>query len=361
MQFLVPWAVYVEPVRGRRVVDWFVESRGWSLSLGEIEWLEAQRRSWLSVWEVLDVDRGRGFHLRDLLSLEERFIHEVKGSQNAHPRLGMLCRVVDAGQISVIAGVHPQPLPPRETADVVGRFRHTIKKKGVVPIDLLRQSDIASLLAHSWDAVVQKIQGRSMPELRNTDDDELLLSTERYDFDPARKADVEAALTRIANIERDEEPGRFRLMRPGKRRRDPATVLGAIVVTEGELRIEANSVRRADSLCVLIENAFGELLTTGLRSYTDPRAMIGQGEVTARAPTTEAESEVIRRVKRAHYEQWQKDRIPALDGKTPRQAARSKQGREQLETLLKEMEYHESRLPEAERFDVSILRAQLGL
>ncbi|HEV8659599.1 MAG TPA: hypothetical protein VGS96_13375 [Thermoanaerobaculia bacterium] len=61
-----------------------------------------------------------------------------------------------------------------------------------------------------------------MPELRNTDDDELLLATERYGFDPARQAEIEAALTKMANIERDEEASTFTLIRPGKRRKDPA-------------------------------------------------------------------------------------------------------------------------------------------
>jgi len=56
-----------------------------------------------------------------------------------------------------------------------------------------------------------------------------------------------------------------------------------------------------------------------------------------------------------------KDRIPALNLKTPRQAAQSKRGRELLDVLLKELEYRESQLPERERFDVSELRALLGI
>jgi len=55
------------------------------------------------------------------------------------------------------------------------------------------------------------------------------------------------------------------------------------------------------------------------------------------------------------------DPIPALGGKTPIQAARSKNARKQLDALLKDIEYHESQLPERERFDVAILRQKLGL
>lgn len=53
--------------------------------------------------------------------------------------------------------------------------------------------------------------------------------------------------------------------------------------------------------------------------------------------------------------------IPALGGKTPRKAARSEKGRRELDLLLRDIENHESRLPEGMRFDMSRLRKALGL
>jgi hypothetical protein len=40
---------------------------------------------------------------------------------------------------------------------------------------------------------------------------------------------------------------------------------------------------------------------------------------------------------------------------------RSLRGRARVDTLLKDMENHEARLPAAERFDFAVLRAELGL
>jgi hypothetical protein len=70
---------------------------------------------------------------------------------------------------------------------------------------------------------------------------------------------------------------------------------------------------------------------------------------------------VVRELKERHYTQWLNDAIPALGGKTPREAARTKSGRERLKTLLDDIELSESRQPEDARFEVRKLRGWLGL
>lgn len=66
-------------------------------------------------------------------------------------------------------------------------------------------------------------------------------------------------------------------------------------------------------------------------------------------------------MKTKHYADWVDHPLPALDGRTPRTAARSKAGRRQLEVLLKDMEEHEARGPKGQRYDFSGIRAELGL
>ncbi len=69
----------------------------------------------------------------------------------------------------------------------------------------------------------------------------------------------------------------------------------------------------------------------------------------------------MREVKEQHYAQWLNDSIPALGGKTPREAARTKSGRERLTMIVNEIELTESKEPEAARFPVRKLRLVLGL
>lgn len=58
---------------------------------------------------------------------------------------------------------------------------------------------------------------------------------------------------------------------------------------------------------------------------------------------------------------WLDQKLPALGGLTPQEAAQSPRSRALLETLLRELENHESRLPEKERFDIGPLRAAHGM
>ena len=58
---------------------------------------------------------------------------------------------------------------------------------------------------------------------------------------------------------------------------------------------------------------------------------------------------------------WLDDAVPALDGLTPREAARLPRARPKLEILLKELEQSEERLPEQPRIDRRWLRGALDL
>ncbi|MGH9823465.1 MAG: hypothetical protein ACREDR_09465 [Blastocatellia bacterium] len=64
----------------------------------------------------------------------------------------------------------------------------------------------------------------------------------------------------------------------------------------------------------------------------------------------------------AHWEAWYNDRIPALNNKTPLQAAKTKSGRERLEALLLEVERMNKRSPDPNlRVDLAAMRKRLGL
>ncbi len=75
----------------------------------------------------------------------------------------------------------------------------------------------------------------------------------------------------------------------------------------------------------------------------------------------EVQQRLVRDLKERHYADWPDQPLPALGGKTPRDAARTRRGRAQVDLLLRQFEHSEGRLPPGERFDISDLRAQLRL
>jgi hypothetical protein len=64
-----------------------------------------------------------------------------------------------------------------------------------------------------------------------------------------------------------------------------------------------------------------------------------------------------------HWKNWFDQPIPALKGKTPRQAAKTKEGRERLEALLVEYETRDRRSAKENLIgpDVAALRRELGM
>lgn len=69
---------------------------------------------------------------------------------------------------------------------------------------------------------------------------------------------------------------------------------------------------------------------------------------------------VVRQFREQHMREWIESAVPALDGLTPREAARLPRARPKLETLLKEFEQSEARQPEEQRLDLRWVRDALG-
>jgi hypothetical protein len=145
------------------------------------------------------------------------------------------------------------------------------------------------------------------------------------------------------------------------------TLLGRAWVGDGKLRVETNSVGRADQIREQIETACGSRVRHRTREHSDPMALMDRLEVEPSVgeapplPSSEDGNALILDFKRQHYGDWPDQPLPAFGGKTPRTAARTKDGRRQVDLLLKEMESHEAGLPEGQRFDFSDLRRELGL
>ncbi len=367
LTLFVPWAVYGFRVDGRPLVAWYLEERGRRLSARERDWLGAQQRAWLSVWEVLAVDPGAAVTVRDLLSGEERRVREVSGSRGLAPRDALLARVVDHAGESLFCGVHPRPLPPA-AAGVVLRVRAALRAKGGVPVERLRDDGVGRRLIACWEEAVADLdRARAVPpDLRNTDGDPLLLTVDHFAFAPADRPAVEARLGAMEGVEPPEadEPERaFTFLRAGTHAHE-RTVVGRVVVTDRALRVETNSIRRADTLRRRIEDACGERVRHRAREHADPTSpqvrAAHRGVPTLPLESPEAAA-ALRAVKERHYADWLDHPLPALGGRTPREAARTKAGRAQVDVPLKEIENHEARLPDGARFHVGGLRAELGL
>ncbi len=364
----VPWAVYGVRVEGHPVVHWFLRQPPRRLLPEERTWLTAQLRAWLSVWEVVEVDPGAGMTLVDLLSGETRRVREASASRDAVVRDVLLGRVVDHGGVALICGLHPHPLPPIEAAALVRRARTRLRCRTQVPAERLREEETGRYLIGAWERAQRALQRRRAvpPHLTNTDGDEILLTTDRFVFDPAGRDELVARLTAMAGDSASEDDARgathLCFLRAGNAMHAAweNTVVANACIESDELRLETNSVRRADDLRRDVESACRDLVRFRNRTHTDPRDH-PPGEPEASPPTPPEARELLRAFKERHYADWIDQSLPALRGRTPRAAAHTATGRAELEALLKHMEHGENQLPPAERYDFATIRRTLGL
>jgi hypothetical protein len=130
------------------------------------------------------------------------------------------------------------------------------------------------------------------------------------------------------------------------------TVIGRIVVSETRLTVETNSTRRADSLQSAVETHLQGVVRFRLRKEENTAQLMATArESVATGPQRPdemlpSEAAALRQFRERHMRDWLEEAIPALDGLTPRQAAQLPRARRKLETLLKEFEQTEARLPE---------------
>ena len=145
------------------------------------------------------------------------------------------------------------------------------------------------------------------PELRNTDGDLLLLTTDHFRIEPTATPAVEARLATMEEARRlasDEDGKRvYAFVRPddGQPESRPDTVFGFARVSETSLRLETNSRARADALRARVERACGKQIQYRAREHADPTSDAVVLRPPGPAPATSVPEEALLEFKRRHY------------------------------------------------------------
>lgn len=141
-------------------------------------------------------------------------------------------------------------------------------------------------------------------------------------------------------------------------------VLAHVTLTPETLAVEAPSHRRLADCRERLEGVLGDRIR-----LVETRALSPEEALRERPPTEPAEfilppPEVLEQFEEHALKQWVDDSIPALGGRTPREAAKTPEGREELLALIDymtEMTEARSHLPGAFSPDYRKVKKMLGL
>lgn len=260
-----------------------------------------------SVFEILDVGSA-SLELRDVARGEQ--ITVVNTHPSRHTRPGMM-----------LVG---RPLPVGATYRAFGGFMnvpHGYLDPVLAAIDRGDSSDIADVLAAML----------APPRLTNTDGHELVTHTTTWRV-PTPSA-VGGALV-AAGFRADSE-GDWTLVRNSTNQND--TVIATVKLDGDELTVDVNSAARAAELHEMVAAALpdAEVVDLDIRPLSDFAANPPQGAMESTVDMDDPEIRALLAEHVAGFEQrWLDESIPALGGRTPRQAAQDPVGRENLTRLL---------------------------
>ena len=375
----------------------FLKKRSFRLPPLAKNYLEAMRDSVPGVYETVAVQPGHGVTIRDLLIDGDPVdVIEISGSRQIVQWDKLAARVVEHGGKHVFTGA----LFPLTTEhgdalmDELKAMLHGLAGKTGMTAQAFRDEAAKVMRAAAPQigglhiARILQSRHRTLPKLTNRDGDSIEFAEVRYPLMSGGRKDVIARL--------DAEPC---LRRTGAR---PTTwdwvgqvsehssgvksagkglaldsypdgdaglvALANVTLSEKQLELSGNSRRRIERARAFIEPLIAGLIgepEVAIRSVEDVMAekRDAPGSPRRRSVPKRVEREVTQRFLDTYYRNWLDDKIPALDGKSPREAARDFAGREQLVALLKELENREARRAIDTRagYDARWLWRELGI
>jgi hypothetical protein len=214
------------------------------------------------------------------------------------------------------------------------------------------------------------------PEVRNTEGDELVFTSLRWDVSDGAR--VRAALSHLEGLDLQETPeglsGTF-LRKRGPRDRHmigESISVGTLSLKGLSLTVETNSTERADKLRRKVEKALGkavsfrtvtsEPLEEALRRPVDPIAAEKSRREQERLTELPEVQEALARMGRDHSLAWCDTVIPALGNRRPRILVKTESGRRKVEALLQDFAVRQSSRPgNPMAMDLGLIRRELGL
>jgi SEC-C motif len=373
-----------ERVLGRTYLD----KKGKNLDPLLVRYMEQCCLNPFSYYDVLAVRPGDGFMLRDIFTDEETYITEHTGSDQAQEGDIMFAKIVRIDQITLLEATSPFRFPPIEKSAVLDLRKKIKSRKLPMTPELLRDYDLEML--EIYHDICDRLLNPAMPTMQNTDGDPILFHKLVYELDCTPREAFVALRQLYLSEDREnmfsggevDKHGELRKIdftwhRPGvkKSKNADSTVLAHITIDGKTLTAQVNSANRAEKFKLVIN----KLLPVKARYKTalieSPQAMLSMPETksgSAKRKQSQREQEELNNdpeVKahlaqfyRQHYEDWPNHKLPALKGKTPLQAIKTKDGKEMVEALLLEFEQRgKFQDPPLDPAIIADLRQRLGL
>ncbi|HSB82322.1 MAG TPA: SEC-C metal-binding domain-containing protein, partial [Candidatus Methylomirabilis sp.] len=371
------WLIHDFPLSsGGSVIARFLKERGHTLPGDERAILEEWQDAAVGLHEVLDLDPGRSLTLRDVFTGETRTVREVRGSLSA-ARWDLLgARLIRVKGEPFLSGTitlfHPRD---REglVSHVTGRYQdHCRDHPGAAWRDFFRAE---SLIFRRY--AQHLAQEARPPKVHTPEGHPVMLGRLRYEVrDPHRLLTTMAAAPDFEETTGPDEPAgarHFAWIRigPAERYVKQAALpaeglmlntqrldadgkagipgLASLTIDGNDLAVETMSTERLAWAKARLAELAGDAILLRADVIEDPMEKLRtmpegrRGREASSEIPPEVQTRLLGQTLHRHFTAWLDQEIPALDGRTPRQAARDVLLRPKLIQLLREIENAQDR------------------
>ena len=336
------------------VAELLLGARGPLLAVGQRAWLEQLARQPLRLYDVTEVVAGTGFTLCDALNTEQApiVVTEDMGSRSMRVGMQIGTRLMAVGGGHQLSGAL-YPFSAWAGRALMERLRDIGIGSGTLDED--DKMMLGLMIIEDW--LAQFLSPAPLPQIIDSSTGEpMLFTTDHYEVHDW--VALTSALAAQPDVEGDRKAGWDRMVK------------GA----DGLTRSRANISAQADGERLAVQYKTAGLAERGrpwfnalagasvrfqLTDIADPKGMLAQSPQGAAVPAPgrplpegldpAALADAMAKVIQSSYANWADQPIPALDGRTPRQAITSVAGLERVKGLLRSYEDGEARMAAQQR------------
>lgn len=354
--------------------------------------IEAMNQTYYSFYSILKVVPEKRLVVKDILLGTTHTIKEKIVTRTVKRGDIVFGRILTLDNQAIFTGTAPYSIPASYQNQLFDYKKSLIEENGNQELnpDILRKYSTNELIYYFFE-IIDACNNRLLSNLVNTDGDPIIFSKSYFKLNltPAEvflkllpltlSQDVDNflgeakrnAAGKIVEIE-------FPWLKKGNKTNQAwdNTVMGFIIIKGDKLILETNSQKRSIQGQKLLKRYLGDdvsfektLLEAPEQKFRLPANKSNKNdndEDKEEGNELLAQPEVqnqLHQIATQHWQDWFDIRIPALANKTPREAARTKEGRERLEALLLIYEQSADKRSKADIFkpNVNYLKQELGL
>jgi hypothetical protein len=360
----------------------YLKRRGWKESAGTRAYIDALRRSTMSLYEVSNIVVGESFLARDMVrggepvrvfersatrSLKQwdriaaRIVTVLGKTQITGALLAFDHQLADEALASIERVRKKARAGALKLARSLGRAADDEEIASVTGVEEVLAGSAFMFSALWLDDVLRRALNPNLPAMQNTDGEPLEFITLHFPIiSKARLAAVRAALDALPALRKENDTfwnwleTAKKAPKPARKAAgaqtfsttmdDGAIVLGSVEISDKAVTLSVNSQARSERGRAMLQTALVGLVRAPLVERQTVEQMMAasprRSRTTLDAPPLPPDElkQVVHQSLTDHYRRTLDEPIPALGNRSPRQAAKTAKGRDKVVAWLKMLE-----------------------